>query len=133
TSSTRTFVYEGGVFTILAVPSAVGTGNTQASINSNGQVAGTYFDAGNNIRGFVAGPAVSYAATVRPPINVDGSSVFKANRGTVPVKFALAVDGVSTCGLTPATISVSRINGGTPMPVNESEYSTPADDGSAFR
>jgi uncharacterized membrane protein len=133
TSSTSTFVYEGGAFTMLAVPNAVSTGNTQASINSNGQVAGTYFDAGNNIHGFVASPAVSYTATVGPPINPDGSSVFKANRGTVPIKFALALNGASTCDLPPATISVFRLNGGTPMPVNESEYSTPADDGTAFR
>ena len=28
-----------------------------------------------------------YRATVQPPINSDGSSIFKANRGVIPVKF----------------------------------------------
>ena len=74
-----------------------------------------------------------YSAQVQPPINADGSSVFKANRGVVPVKFTLTLNGVATCDLPPATIAVTRTAGGTLGTVNESVYSGSADSGSNFR
>jgi hypothetical protein len=74
-----------------------------------------------------------YKAFVQQPINPNGSSIFKANRGVVPVKFTLTLNEVPTCNLPPATIAVTRTAGGMPGLVNESTYSTPADRGSNFR
>jgi hypothetical protein len=67
------------------------------------------------------------------PINSDGSSVFSASRGVVPIKFALVQDGVATCNLPPATISLSRLFGGTAGSIDESVYSMAADSGASFR
>jgi hypothetical protein len=74
-----------------------------------------------------------FAAQVQPPINADGSSVFNAKRGVVPVKFTLTVGGAPTCDLPSATISLFRTSGGTPGVVNEGDYEMPSDDGSNFR
>jgi len=76
---------------------------------------------------------VSYKASVQPPIDDDGSSVFKANRGVLPVKFTLTEKGAPTCTLPTATITVTRTSGGTLGPVDESVYMTHADEGSNFR
>lgn len=65
--------------------------------------------------------------------NADGSSVFKANRGVVPVKFILTQNDVPTCTLPPAAISVTRTAGGTVGSVDESTYIQAADSGSNFR
>jgi hypothetical protein len=73
------------------------------------------------------------AATIQPPIEADGSSVFNAKRGVVPVKFALELDGLATCQLAPATISVFRTAGGLVGQINESEYTSPSDVGTNFR
>ena len=70
---------------------------------------------------------------VQPPIDADGSSVFRASRGVVPVKFTLTRDGAATCDLPPATISLSRTAGGAPGPIDEGTYSGSADRGSNFR
>ena len=78
-------------------------------------------------------PAPAYAATVRQPINPDGSSSFKAKRGVVPVKFALTVDGAATCDLPAATIRVSRVSGGVTSPVDEGMFTGAADAGTSFR
>jgi hypothetical protein len=59
--------------------------------------------------------------------------VFKANRAVVPVKFTLTLNGVSTCNLPPATISLTQTSGGSPGPVNADEYTMSADNGSNFR
>jgi len=75
----------------------------------------------------------SCAAQVQAPINADGSSVFNARRGVVPVKFRLTCNGVSTCDLPPATIAVTRTAGGVIGTVNESVYSSQADSGPNFR
>jgi WD40-like Beta Propeller Repeat len=72
-------------------------------------------------------------AAVDQPINADGSSVFKAGKGVLPVKFTLAVDGVPTCTLPPATIALAQLSGAATGAVNESEYTMPADSGSDFR
>ena len=75
----------------------------------------------------------SYAGQVQPPINPDGSSTFNVRRGVVPVRFNLALGGVATCDLPPATIAVTRTAGGVIGSVNESDYSGNADTGSNFR
>jgi hypothetical protein len=74
-----------------------------------------------------------FTAAVQQPINADGSSVFKAGKGVVPVKFSLAVDGVPTCTLPAATIALTRLTGAVTGPVNESEFVMPADSDSSFR
>jgi hypothetical protein len=74
-----------------------------------------------------------YSATVAPPIHADGSSVFNANRGVVPVKFTLSVNGSPTCALPPATISLIRTAGVAQGTVNESSFTTPSDTGTSFR
>jgi N-acetylneuraminic acid mutarotase len=73
------------------------------------------------------------AAQVQPPINANGSSVFKATRGVVPVQFALTVGGVATCTLSNATISLTRTAGGTIGSIDESVYVMSADSGPNFR
>ena len=79
------------------------------------------------------GTTPSYAAQIQPPINPDGTSVFSAKRGVIPVKFTLIQGGVAICNLPPATIAVTRTAGGTMGQVNESVYSGSADTGSNFR
>ena len=74
-----------------------------------------------------------FTATVQSPINADGSSVFTAKRGAIPVKFTLKFGASATCVLPAATISVTRIAGTSDEVVNESTYSMAADAGSAFR
>jgi hypothetical protein len=81
----------------------------------------------------VTPPAPAYSATVRQPINADGSSTFKAKRGVVPVTFALTADGAPTCDLPAATIRVSRVSGGVTSPVVESVFTAAADAGTSFR
>ncbi|PYJ35467.1 MAG: hypothetical protein DME88_01925 [Verrucomicrobia bacterium] len=77
--------------------------------------------------------AFKYAAQVQQPINGDGTSVFNAKRGVVPVTFKLTSDGASTCQLPPATISVFRTSGGVVGSIDESVYTLKADSGSNFR
>ena len=62
-----------------------------------------------------------YSAQVQQPINADGSSVFRVKRRVVPVAFTLTFDGVATCQLPPATISVIR-NGVTVLGVSGSSF-----------
>ncbi len=76
---------------------------------------------------------IVFGATVQQPINRDGSSVFPAKRGVVPVKFTLAQNGAATCSLPSATIALTRTAGGTVGTVNESTYSSSADSGANFR
>jgi hypothetical protein len=73
------------------------------------------------------------AATVQQPVNRDGTSIFSARRGVVPIKFMLTADGTTTCQLPPAAIVVTRMSGQIVGTVNESVYSSPADSGTAFR
>ena len=72
-------------------------------------------------------------ASIRQPINADGSSNFKAGRGVIPVKFELSANGSPTCALPPATIALSRTSGADPGPINEATYLMAADSGSSFR
>lgn len=78
-------------------------------------------------------PPTIYNAFVQQPINGDGSSVFSAKRGVIPVKFTLTQNNAPTCTLPAATISVTRTAGGTLGSVDESVYSMQADSGSKFR
>ena len=78
-------------------------------------------------------PTPAYNAQIRPPINADGTSIFNANRGVIPVKFTLTQDGSPTCALPPATIALTRTAGGNIGPINESVYVMSADNGSNFR
>lgn len=74
-----------------------------------------------------------YAAQIQQPINADGSSVFSASRGVVPVKFALTLANVPTCNLPPASIVVTRLSGSSPGTVDETVYEMAADSGTSFR
>jgi hypothetical protein len=74
-----------------------------------------------------------FTAAVQQPINANGSSIFKAVKGVLPVKFSLAVDGNPTCTLPAATIALTRLSGAVTGPVNESEFIMPADSDSSFR
>lgn len=78
-------------------------------------------------------PAQVLSAAIQPPINANGSSVFNARRGVVPVKFTLAANGAPTCELPSATISLFRTAGGSLGPINESNFIQPSDSGSNFR
>jgi predicted outer membrane repeat protein len=78
-------------------------------------------------------PASPYAADIQMPIKVDGSAVFNANRGVVPVKFALRLHGAGTCELPPATISLARRAGESIGPISDAAYDLPADAGNEFR
>jgi hypothetical protein len=126
------YVFSGGTFSTVDHPAATATealGN-----NSQGQIVGAYNDSSGQLHGFVATlVTMDYVASIRPPINADGSSVFNAKRGVVPVKFVLTVGGTPTCDLPPATISVFRTAGGTLGQVNETVYLQSSDSGSNFR
>jgi hypothetical protein len=74
-----------------------------------------------------------YGAQVQQPINTDGTSIFNAKRGVIPVAFKLTSDGVATCQLPPATISVFRTSGGVVGSIDESTYLLKSDSGSNFR
>jgi hypothetical protein len=74
----------------------------------------------------------TYIATVQPPISADGSSVFNAKKGVVPVKFALTLNGIATFQLLAATIFLARTAGGTVGPLDESTFLLSADSGSNF-
>lgn len=78
-------------------------------------------------------PTPAYTAQIQQPIDANRSSVFNANRGVIPVKFTLTLDGVATCQLPPATIAVTRTDGGVIGFVNELVYAGNADSGSNFR
>jgi len=76
---------------------------------------------------------VQYIAFVQQPINPDSSSVFKASRGVVPIKFTLTQNGVDTCALPAATIALTLTSGATPVAIDESVYVMSADSGPNFR
>lgn len=74
-----------------------------------------------------------YSAQVQQPINPGGSSVFSVRRGVVPVKFTLTLNGVATCDLPPATISLTRTAGTVLGSIDEGTYLMSSDSGSNFR
>jgi hypothetical protein len=76
---------------------------------------------------------VVYAAAVQQPVNPDGSSTFKAKRGSIPVKWSLRTNGSSTCSLPPATIRVMRLASTATPIVDEALYSGSVDTSAAYR
>jgi len=86
-----------------------------------------------NIKSATFEVTTNYSAAIQAPINVNGSSVFNAKRGVVPVKFALALNGSPVCQLPAATVSVVRTAGGTLGTINETDVLQPSDSGSQFR
>ncbi len=109
--------------------------NDAAAINDRGQITGAtrpIVPVGDLIRHIYLMTPI-YRAYVQQPINPDGSSIFKAYRGVVPVKFTLTHSDAPTCTLLAATIAVTRTAGGTLGSIDESSYSMQADNGSNFR
>lgn len=100
-------------------------------INDILYVVGGSDTGGQNIN--VLHAATPMAVQVQQPINADGSSVFKATRGVVPVQFTLTVAGVATCTLPNATISLTRTAGGTIGSIDETVYVMSAVSGPNFR
>ena len=132
-TTVHAFLYSSGVMHDLNNLISAGSGCevvAAVAINDGGQIAGNGNCSGQN-HAVLLTPI--YKALVRPPINADGSSVFKAKRGVVPVKFTLTQYDVRTCTLPPATITLTRASGGTLASVDERIYSTPGDSGSNFR
>jgi hypothetical protein len=118
-----------GSFTYTSEPGFVGT-DSFTYVASDGATSSATTTATIN----VTPPPSDLSATVQPPINADGTSVFAAKRGVVPVKFALHTgDGSATCDPPAATITVTRTGSGNATSVDEAVYTTPADSGSAFR
>jgi hypothetical protein len=102
-------------------------------VNGKLYVIGGYISTPVGFNDAYTPPAPPFAATVQPPINVNGTSVFNSSRGVVPVKFRLEVGGQGTCELPAATISVFRTGTGAPIAITESEYTTPSDTGAWFK
>jgi hypothetical protein len=76
---------------------------------------------------------VQFNAFVQQPINPDGSSIFNAKRGVIPVKFTLTQNNVATCAIPAAMIALTRTAGGTVEAIDESTYVMSADSGPNFR
>lgn len=70
---------------------------------------------------------------MQQPINPDGSSVFSAKRGVVPVKFAVTQYGTQPSCRLEATVEIVKAGNGILAAVDESTYSMQADTGSNFR
>jgi probable HAF family extracellular repeat protein len=135
-SGSHAFLYSGGTMKDLnnSLPSGSGWKLIQGTaIADVGQITGLGINPSGAEHGFLLTPIIPYKAFVQQPINADGSSIFRANRGVVPVKFTLTENDVPTCALPPATISVTRTAGGTLGLTDESTYVANADSGSNFR
>jgi hypothetical protein len=117
---------EAGTWTITQVHLFDAAGNSSFYAANDLQALGLPWALTNVIRS-------PYTVVVRQPINADGSSVFKANSGVIPVKFTLNQNNVPTCTLPAARIALSRTAGGTLGALDESIYSMQADTGSSFR
>ena len=115
--------------TVTSTPTATATVTPTATATSTPTATAT----ATPIATATATPTPAYNAQIRPPINADGTSIFNANRGVIPVKFTLTQDGAPTCALPPATIALTRTAGGNIGPINESVYVMSADNGSNFR
>jgi hypothetical protein len=135
----------GSSATVEAYDPASDTWTTKASMPTGRLELGTsvvngvlYAIGGFDGSGYVATneaftPTSPYAAQVQPPISSDGSSVFNVKRGAVPVKFTLTLDGIATCQLPSATISLVRTSGTVLGSIDQSEYLLASDSGSNFR
>lgn len=131
----RAFLYSGGSVVDLNTLIPPDSGWTLAmgtDINDSGQITGGGLINGEG-HAFLLTPVAAALAHVQQPIDADGSSVFNARRGVIPVRFTLTVNGTPTCQLPPATIAVTRTDGGSLGAVDESLYSAAADEGTDFR
>lgn len=126
------FTPDGNHAYVTTWPYSVSVVDSNPSDPGYNTVVGT-ITVGNAPFGITIKPVALYSATVQQPINVDGSSVFNAKRGVVPVKFSLTYSGTATCQLPPATISLARTTGQAQGPIDESVYLLPSDIGSNFR
>jgi probable HAF family extracellular repeat protein len=116
----------------LIPPNSGWTLSEAFGINDTGQITGTGAINGAT-HAFLLNPVVPYNAYVQQPINPEGSSIFNASRGVIPVKFTLSLNGTATCQLPPATISLTRTAGAVLGTVDESTYLQAADSGANFR
>lgn len=135
TNANHAFVYIGSTMYDLNNTIPAGSGWVLANargINDGGQIVGLGV-LNNAVHYFRLDPVSTYDALVQPPIKSDGSSVFSASRGVVPVKFTLNSGGTATCALPPATIMVTRTTSGAAATVDTSIYVEPADNASNFR
>jgi hypothetical protein len=142
-STTDIYVYviaNNTLFRVTNTP-AVSESLNDLSVLPNGDIRvvwaaddGLFLDE-HNVYGRTFSPPAThhFTAAVQQPINADGSSVFKAGKGVVPVKFSLADNGSPTCTLPAATIALTRVSGAFTGPVNESDFIMPADSDSTFR
>ena len=132
-SWTRAFLYSNGVMRDLTNLVEVAgydpckTLGNGVDINAAGQILV------QDICGYYLLLNPIYKASVQPPIDSDGSSIFSTRRRVIPVKFALTQYGAPTCTLLPATIAVVRTSGDPRGSIAESNYSGNANDGSNFR
>ena len=123
-----------GVATLSYDPSSLAAGDHAVHASFARQtIGGVAFDASASLAGSFHLDPSPYAAVVQPPIQADGTSVFKGNRGVVPVKFTLTYNGAKTCDLVPATIALFQTTGTVVGPVTLSTYTLAADSGSDFK
>lgn len=130
------FLYTNGVLHDLNDLIPAGSGwvlNEATAINDSGQIVGYGVQSDGYKHAFLLTPVIPYKAAVQEPINADGSSIFSATKGVIPIKFTLTQNNTPTCSLPPATISVTRTAGGTTGSIEESTYNMSADSGSNFR
>jgi probable HAF family extracellular repeat protein len=116
------FVYSNGVMqdlNNLVSPGICELISTASGINDRGQIAANANCVG---QGHAVRLDPVYKGFVQQPINVDGSSIFKAKRSVIPVKFRLTQYGARTCDLLPATISVTRVVARSLIVVDENRY-----------
>jgi probable HAF family extracellular repeat protein len=131
------FLYTNGALVDLnaLIPSDSGWFlSTANAINDRGEIVGQG-QIGLEFHAFLLTPVdvTTRAAAIEQPIDADGSSVFNAKRGVIPVRFTLTENGAPTCQLPPATISVARIADGVVAPIVESLHQAMADEGTDFR
>jgi HYR domain-containing protein len=120
---------------------------TVSGIRSDGKALGDPYPVGNTTIGWTATDGNGNQATctqtvtvtatyawsgVLPPINADGSSVFKAG-STVPVQFALTSSACASTGSVVPTLSWSQVSSGVAGTVNEAVSTSAATSGNQFR
>lgn len=125
----------GGLFaTSMVIADVNGDSKPDIMVANTCVISGSVCPAtSNGSVGVLINISTPFTAFVQPPIDVDGSSVFNAGRGVIPVKFTLSRNNVPTCTLPPATIGVTRTVGATLGLIEGSTYLMNADTGSSFR